>query len=496
MSWTWQGRQLTKAVKDKTVTFTYDSEGIRTSKSDGTNTTKYLLNGTQILAQTTNGKTLSFFYDQQGNRVAMADGKNNFYYYIYNLQGDVIALADASTGKLAATYTYDVWGKIVKINDQAPEKVASTNIANINPFRYRGYYYDTETSLYYLNSRYYDPDTDRFISADGQLNEGVLGYNMFAYCENNPVNGSDPDGDMVWWAAAALGGAAFEVASYLIGNAISGQKSTWGGAAKAALKGAVEGVAFGAIGKGVQAAGKAYKAAKAAKTTKAAKAAKNLRDTSTLCNNACFVAGTPVLTSDGYTSIENVKAGDMVWSKNMLTGEIALKEVVRTFVNETYELVHVYINDEEIIATPEHPFYVTSKGWVGAGELRPGDILSLRNGDVAVVGAIWLELLVVPTKVYNFEVEDFHTYYVGDNSVLVHNVCLVKKKGVKIEVRTSNEHGLPHAHVSGNGPNTTVGLDKMPMKNHPNFSRKQAMVIEENWETIQNGIIEFFPKRP
>ena len=63
----WQGRQLTKAVKDKTVTFTYDSEGIRTSKSDGTNTTKYLLNGTQILAQTTNGKTLCFFYDQQGN---------------------------------------------------------------------------------------------------------------------------------------------------------------------------------------------------------------------------------------------------------------------------------------------------------------------------------------------------------------------------------------------------------------------------------------------
>ena len=65
MSWTWQGRQLTKAVKDKTVTFTYDSEGIRTSKSDGTNTTKYLLNGTQILAQKTGSKTLSFFYDQQ-----------------------------------------------------------------------------------------------------------------------------------------------------------------------------------------------------------------------------------------------------------------------------------------------------------------------------------------------------------------------------------------------------------------------------------------------
>ena len=139
----------------------------------------------------------------------MADSGNHFYYYLYNLQGDVIALADASTGKLAATYTYDAWGKIVKINDKSPDEVASTNIANINPFRYRGYYYDTETGLYYLNSRYYDAETGRFINADGQLDSGVLGYNMFAYCENNPVNGSDPDGDMVWWAAAALGGAAF-----------------------------------------------------------------------------------------------------------------------------------------------------------------------------------------------------------------------------------------------------------------------------------------------
>ena len=84
MSWTWQGRQLVKAEKDKTVTFTYDSEGIRTSKTVGSTTTKYLLNGTQILAQKTGSKTLCFFYDQQGNRVGMADGNNHFYYYIYS----------------------------------------------------------------------------------------------------------------------------------------------------------------------------------------------------------------------------------------------------------------------------------------------------------------------------------------------------------------------------------------------------------------------------
>ncbi len=187
---TWQGRQLTKAVKDKTVTFTYDSEGIRTSKSDGTNTTKYLLNGTQILAQTTNGKTLCFFYDQQGNRVGMADSSNKFYYYIYNLQGDVIALADASTGKLAVTYTYDAWGKLVKLEDSTANSVGSQN-----PFRYRGYYYDTETSLYYLQSRYYDPDTGRFINADGLIdNRGVITQNLFQYCGNNPIMHADPSG--------------------------------------------------------------------------------------------------------------------------------------------------------------------------------------------------------------------------------------------------------------------------------------------------------------
>ena len=196
---TWQGRQLTKAVKDKTVTFTYDSEGIRTSKSDGTNTTKYLLNGTQILAQKTGSTTLSFFYDQQGNRVGMADSSNHFYYYIYNVQGDVIALADASTGKLAATYTYDAWGKIVKINGQNPEDVASTNIANINPFRYRGYYYDTETGLYYLQSRYYDPEVGRFINADSFVStgQGTVGSNMFAYCGNNPIVCVDPTGEFI-----------------------------------------------------------------------------------------------------------------------------------------------------------------------------------------------------------------------------------------------------------------------------------------------------------
>ena len=248
MSWTWQGRQLTKAVKDKTVTYTYDSEGIRTSKSDGTNTTKYLLNGTQILAQTTNGKTLCFFYDQQGNRVAMADSSNKFYYYIYNLQGDVIALADASTGKLAVTYTYDAWGKLVKLEDST-----ANSVGTLNPFRYRGYYYDTETSLYYLQSRYYDPEVGRFINADAFAStdiSGVLSTNMFAYCENNPVMRSDPTGEtflsaLMGAAGGAAVGAMLSMATQVIINVAHHDpitKNLGQSAAEGALSGALSAV--------------------------------------------------------------------------------------------------------------------------------------------------------------------------------------------------------------------------------------------------------------
>ena len=241
---TWQGRQLVTAEKGgTTLNYTYDSEGIRTSKTVGSTTTKYLLNGTQILAQKTGSTTLSFFYDQQGNRVAMADSSNHFYYYIYNLQGDVIALADASTGKLAVTYTYDAWGKLVELKDNT-----ANSIGTDNPFRYRGYYYDTETKLYYLQTRYYDPEVGRFINADAFASTDVsspLSANMFAYCENNPIMRSDPTGEtfmsaLIGAAGGAVVGAALGVASKLIVNVLSGQSIT-NDLGSAAVNGALSG---------------------------------------------------------------------------------------------------------------------------------------------------------------------------------------------------------------------------------------------------------------
>jgi len=125
------------------------------------------------------------------------------YYYSYNAQGDVIGLFD-STGTQVVSYSYDTWGKLVNISGS----LAST-VGVKNHYRYRGYRYDTETGLYYLQSRYYNPEWGRFINADDVSmldNSGeLLSNNLFAYCGNNPVNNVDPDGHFAQASAIALG---------------------------------------------------------------------------------------------------------------------------------------------------------------------------------------------------------------------------------------------------------------------------------------------------
>ena len=137
----------------------------------------------------------------------------------------------------------------------------------------------------------------------------------------------------------------------------------------------------------------------------------------------CFIAGTLVATETGYVTIENIKVGDLVWVHDPETGETALKPVVQTFRNETTEWIHVTVNGETLTCTPEHPFYVPKKGWTSAVDLRAGDILVMLNGEYVVIEQVQHELLETSETTYNFEVKGFHTYYVGNTEVLVHNKC-------------------------------------------------------------------------
>ena len=118
------------------------------------------------------------------------------YYYTRNSRGNIVGIYNGA-GQLRAHYEYDAWGNTLSVTDQNGNAItSSTHIGNLNPFRYRGYYLDTETGLYYLMSRYYDPVTHRFVNADGYFQSGrdVLDSNMSAYCRNNPISFVDPTG--------------------------------------------------------------------------------------------------------------------------------------------------------------------------------------------------------------------------------------------------------------------------------------------------------------
>ncbi len=124
------------------------------------------------------------------------------YFFTHNSFGDIIGIYSGS-GVLTAQYEYDAWGNVISITDGNGNEITDTNnIGLLNPFRYRGYYYDSETGLYYLMSRYYDPVTRRFINADGYFQSGgnILDTNMSAYCRNNPITFVDPTGSCYWAA--------------------------------------------------------------------------------------------------------------------------------------------------------------------------------------------------------------------------------------------------------------------------------------------------------
>ena len=216
MSFTWENGRRLKSIStgNNTVNMKHDSNGMRTQKSDGNKTTNYYYDSNNNLIGLSNdSSTLFFYYDSDGNPTSFSNN-GIMYYYVKNLLGDIVQITKQD-GTVIANYVYDVWGKILSVKDSSNNTVASTNtshIANLNPYRYRGYIYDNETGLYYLQSRYYDPITGRFLNADVYCDTQTgttLSTNMFAYCENNATNHSDPTGERLsikaityaqkWW---------------------------------------------------------------------------------------------------------------------------------------------------------------------------------------------------------------------------------------------------------------------------------------------------------
>ena len=171
---------------ETTWNFTYDANGMRTSRTNGTTIYKYVYNGGTLVQMSVGSNTLYFTSDT-------VTFNGTTYYYVTNLQGDIVAILN-SGGTAVVQYTYDAWGNILSIDGSMAD-----TLGQLNPLRYRGYVYDPESDLYYLQSRYYDPELGRFINVDSYAStgQGILSNNMFAYCGNNPIIHCDPSG--YWW---------------------------------------------------------------------------------------------------------------------------------------------------------------------------------------------------------------------------------------------------------------------------------------------------------
>lgn len=268
---------------------------------------------------------------------------------------------------------------------------------------------------------------------------------------------------------AAIGAVTGAVMGGAIG-AVSGaiQTGTWEGAFQGLVSGAIDGAASGFMMGAI---------------TGAISGALNPK--------FCFVAGTLVLTEQGLKAIEEIKVGDKVASTNSNTGEKSFKEVLDVFINKHKKLIDIKIGDEIITTTPDHPFYVNNLEWKMAGELKITDTLQNDTGEILDIVDVAIYEVEEEIEMYNFEVEEFHTYFVGQNQVFTHNKCLVDENGVKVEGYYPRDHGPAHVHVYDGKNSGSIKLlgDKL-VEHKGRITNKAWRVINKHSDKIIDYLLK------
>ncbi|MFE6796508.1 polymorphic toxin-type HINT domain-containing protein [Paenibacillus chitinolyticus] len=492
-------RLSTVKLKDgSTVSYKYNGDGLLYERTDKDGTARYYYDGDQVIAEGDGSGSLKTRYVRGRELVARESGGSKAY-YLHNGHGDVVELR-SGTGTRLNQYVYDIWGN---------PTVSEENISN--PFRYSGEYWDSATKLQYLRARWYDPSMGRFINEDtyeGQL-DNPLSLNLYTYVLNNPLKYRDPSGHIQQatdnyegsfgigyhgevvtnpvtdaMADGVLGGmkAAANIVDYLfvsdIMTLVDPNSSKFDKTLAAAgfipvtkiLKGGKILITLQNGEKKIERAVK-YTDDNWAKSSKI------------VCN--CFVGGTKVLTDEGEKNIEDIKVGDMVLAKseNNPDGELAYKEVTALFLNQRDDIIKLHVGEQVIETTDNHPFWVEGKGWVVADELQVGDKLQKADGSNLTIDKVEFVKQDEPVTVYNFAVADYHTYYVTDLGIWVHNTntndCIIKTGDKTPGGHSFSEHGAQRANERGF---TSQAIDNIINNNKKNRKSKVDDQGRKTWE--------------
>lgn len=383
----------------------------------------YLYDGNMKRVRVTmNGETHYNFYDRSGKLVhvdnrAGADKRTNYvyagdqmiarletignnvappiaYYQFTDMLGSPVAGTDA-TGAVSWRERYTPFGEKMLKPAQLDNQASFT-----------GHIDDTATGLTYMQARYYDPNIGRFLSIDPVEFEPdmPMQFNRYAYTWNDPVNANDPDGEFLNFVAKFVVDVALEVAI----QAATGQDIDLGAAGKSAALGLID---------------PTKTARKAARLGEALNDGRKARAAARTC---CFVAGTLVDTENGLRPIEDIKIGDLVFSKDEETGVTAYKPVlglIRLHDRVIWDLETVSETGDghTFRTTDDHPWWVEGHGWKRTDELAAADVLASQSGKKISVVSVTNTNLIEPT--FNFEVAEFNTYFVGESKVWVHNAA-------------------------------------------------------------------------